>query len=112
MQDFDSRYGNHTVSDRYAKCVNEIGLDTFKQILPWSKEELCEAYAINPNFLSIKIDKWDQVAGFSENHKTGYITQFPSRLKDTLFKIGVNGYAPAQLVCILKTAAEMIVKEV
>ncbi len=112
MQDFDDRYGNHTVSDRYIRCVNEIGLDTFKQLLPWSKDELQTAYATNPNFLSIKIDEWNRIAGFSENHRTGAITQFPSQLKTDLFKIGVNRYAPAQLVCILKTAAEMIITEV
>ncbi len=110
---FTERYGDHNTPHRekYGKCVEELGLDTLKQIIPWSKEELAEAYEKDESFNSISIREWDRLAGFSENPNTGYISKFFTPLQGYLEKAGVTYYSLSELVCVLKEAARQIVEE-
>ena len=109
MADFDEKYGQYG-DKKYAKCINDIGIETFRQLIPWSDDELIEAYATDRHFNSIKLKEWDQIAGFHENTSNGHISQFDSKLKHILHNSGINSYAPSQLVCLLKETARISVE--
>ncbi len=113
MQTFSEKYGNCDIPHRekYGKAVKDLGLENIRKLIPWSDEELLKAYQADKNFNSIKIDNWDRIAGYSENHKTGYISSFHSPLKDMIYKAGVNYFSCSELVCILKEAALQIVEK-
>ena len=42
--DFDEKYGQYG-DKKYERCINDIGIETFRQLIPWSDDELIEAYA-------------------------------------------------------------------
>lgn len=109
MKTFDEKYGNHNNTDRYANAVADIGLENIKHMLPFTNERLTAAYVVDKNLNSIPIKEWDAAAGFTEDHRSGRIYHYPSPLKQALYDRGVNSFAPAQLVCILKEAARQIV---
>ncbi len=113
MENRFGKYSSKNFEEYYKNVVTTLGLENIRPIIPFSKEELVEAYAINTSFNTnnTPIRKWDKAAGFYENPKSGIITVFGSGLIDLLRKEGVSSYAPSQLVCILKEAAKMIVEE-
>ncbi len=113
MEKTFGRYTNETYERYYKNVVNRLGLENIRPIIPFTKEELVEAYAINTSFNTnnTPIRKWNAAAGFSENPKSGIITIFGSKLIMMLKNEGVTSFSPSQLVCILKEAAKMIVEE-
>lgn len=111
---FSEKYGDANTPHRskYGAAVADIGLEQIRKLIPWSKEELTEAYQKDKHFNSINIDKWDRIAGYSEDRRTGFLSSFGSPLKRMLSSAGVNCFSCSELVCVLKEAALQIVEEV
>ncbi len=110
---FSEKYGDSNVphKEKYGNCVADLGLDRVRSCIPWTKEELTEAYKADEHFNSLSIDLWDAAAGFRENHKTGVITRLNSPLMGFLKEAGVTSWSYSELVCILKEAARQVVSE-
>ncbi len=109
---FTEKYGDATVihEEKYKKAVTDIGFDKIRSILPWSDEQLVDAYKADKHFNSIKISEWDRIAGYHEDRKTGALTSYNSPLKDWIYKAGIDYFSCSELVCILKEAAREAVE--
>ena len=104
-------YDNDTYDAYYKNVVNTLGFDQVRACIPFSDDDLRNAYAEDKSFntQSTPIKKWDEAAGFTEK-RNGDITIYSSSLQALLRKAGVKNVVPAQLVCILKAAARMAVE--
>ncbi len=112
MQSFTEKYGNADTPHRekYGRAVSDIGLDNIRNMLPWDKKELVDAYAKDEHFNCLPLKEWDRIAGYYENSRTGELFSHRSLLKDLLYKAGVNYFSCSECVCVLKEAALQIVE--
>ena len=113
MASFSEKFGNADVPHReiYGKAVSELGYQKVRNLLPWSDEELQNAYErCGDTFNAIPLRQWDRIAGYSENPITGDLTSWNTPLKNMLINIGVNCFSCSQLVSVLKECARQVVE--
>lgn len=102
---FDS---NVKHSEKYGAVVDLIGKDKIAKLIPWSPQELSEAFKKDKNLNNIALKKWDDIAGVYLSGKKFAVS---GELPMLLSMNGITSFSPSELVCILKECARQVVAE-
>lgn len=99
--------------EKYQAIIKAIGKKQVYTCIPFSAEQI--KHSRDPYLNDLSMKKWDMAAGYCQYTNYGTraqdIRRFPSHLKDLLNKIGITCFSCSELVCILKTAAHMMIGE-
>lgn len=98
--------------ERYEKIVNALGKREVYWCIPFTLKEITKAIKIDPNLNNLSLSRQDFAAGYDtgrDNSQCRYIGSSLTLLMK--MKCKVNAFNLATNVCILKTAAKMIVEE-
>lgn len=116
IKDLFKEWGIKSSKAAYRKLVNELGYVQVRSSIGILDDQyLLECYKKDRHFNSISIKIWDACAGVYKKEelntrKMVYVIE-NSCVANLLFrKFGVNCISPSELVCILKTCAEMSVE--
>lgn len=94
----------------YQKIINLIGYEKVKECVPYTLEEIKEAYPKDEHLNNLPMKKWDYASGFqviTTRYDQNYYPIY-SQLRTLLKRIGINCYSNAEGVCILKECARMM----
>lgn len=98
----------------YQMVVNFLDYDKVRECVPFTLEEIKEAFPKDEHLNNLPMRKWDWASGF--NVWTSKWEQFVqptySPLRGIMRAKGINCYSCAEGVCILKECARLMVKEV
>ena len=95
----------------YERVIDFLGgLDAVKKYVPFDVETLRKAYKQDKHFNNLSLSVWDHAAGYYFTHQRAYRTSGPS-LCDLYHKCDITCASVSEGVCILKTAARMLVKQ-
>ena len=92
-----------THKEKYRKIVKFLGFEEIRKCIPFTLEELKEAYEEDEYLNNLPMEKFDMAAGFKV--KTLDVIFIGSQLTDLYKKAGVDTYSLATGVCILKECA-------
>lgn len=96
---------------KYQIIIQALGFENVKQCIPFSEEELKEAYKTDEHFNNLPIRKWGLAAGFNTGRHGEICVLVRSRLTYLYWeKCRVNTFSCSTGVCILKECARMIVE--
>lgn len=97
--------------EKYRTIIQALGFENVKQCIPFSDEELVEAYKEDERFNNLPLREWDWAAGFNTGRHGEISLRIGSRLTNLYWeKCKVNTYSCSTGVCILKECARMIVE--
>lgn len=95
--------------ERYGAIVKAIGYEDVKKCIPFSIEQLKEAYEGDKHFNNLPMKKWDLAGGFTGwPSRADYVGSTLTRLYG---RIGVDTFSCSDGVCILKCCARMWIEE-
>ncbi len=90
------------------KIIEAMGIRNVRDCIPFSEEELREAYKEDEHFNNLSKQKWDAAAGFDTGRKGDRCRFIGSRLTRLYWdKLRVNQFSCSEGVCILKECARM-----
>lgn len=115
LDDFMKLHGiDRFAPDGYDKVLDHIGWREALRSLPFTDAQLSEAYARDKAFNTLPISQWDSAAGLivTRTYQTETYRIGNSELIRQLALKGITGYAPSQLVCLLKACAARRAREV
>lgn len=102
-----------THAEFYNTIVDALGYAAVKQYIPFTLEQLKEAYKTDKSLNNLPLKNWDYAAGFvwrESSLGTSY-TRVPNSLTTLYKKIGVNSFSSSDGVCILKACAWRMIEE-
>jgi|GEM_PF-2233600 len=95
---------------KYKMIIEALGYENVKECIPFSVEELRNAYKTDEHFNNLSLKIWDIAAGFTSSG--GYFTLIRSRLTYLYReKCGVDTFSCSTGVCILKECARLWAEE-
>lgn len=89
--------------EKYDRMIDLLGYDRVKLCLPFSDEELIEAYKKDKHFNNLPMKNWDLMSGFI--CEQGKVTPFKSLLTSLYRDHNITHYSNAEGVCLLKHCA-------
>nr|WP_303182494.1 hypothetical protein [Lachnoclostridium phocaeense] len=99
--------------EKYQLIINALGSENVKQCIPFTEEELKEAYKSDKFFNNLSLRRWHLAAGFDTGRYGEKCILIGSRLTNLYWeKCRVDAYSCSTGVSLLKECARMIVEGV
>lgn len=110
MADIDRDTGEKLSHEEvYTRAINVLGgLDEVLKYVPFTLEELTEAYKKDPHFNNLPMKKWDEASGFICRESS--CTPTKTGIWWLYLRHGIDRISNSQGVCILKEAARQWVE--
>jgi hypothetical protein len=98
----------------YQRVIDLIGYEKVKDCVPYTLEEIKEAYPKDEHLNNLPMKAWDVASGFHVVTTRYDQNYYPinSHLRKLLKEIGINSYSNMEGVCILKECARMMLKNI
>lgn len=98
----------------FQKVIGLMGYEKVKECVPYTLEEIKEAYPKDRHLNNLPIKKWAYASGFQVITTRYDENCYPinTSLRRLLKEIGINCYSNSEGVCILKECARMMYEEV